>query len=622
MALRGPGVEVVLSAYADDVLLMFTDPADLARMRECQAVYSAASSARINWAKCSGLLVGQWRMDDLPEELRPFTWSRTNLLYLGVHLCPAEESWPANWQELEEKVSARLRRWTGLLRVLSYRARVLVINQLITSMLWYRLVTLTPPPDFVLNIQRTVVRFFWDNRLHWIPVEVLKLPIGEGGQALVCVRTQVATFRLQTLQRYLYVEPPPKWRALATYFFRQVNGLNYDVQLLYIGPVQGLRPSLQALPVFYRDLLKVWNTVATRRSSPPSGAAAIFREPLLGNPLLHQCHFTWLTRRRAADAGVTRIGDVLGGGGVGWMTPHELAERAGVDVRRAAEAIQDLRTVVLGPAATNCLEVAQLCGGLPSRLTPDRTEFHIGPKPAPPPPGQVPHNLSRLAGMPSVPFKTARRDFLYGLLLHTLHFRFLARRPDSRWRALLPPGGGGPQWRSFYGGISPQYLGDLGWRLVHAAVPYNRRLSWFTDSQATCHFCNLEESVDHVYLDCFRLHSLFCYLKNLLLKFCLHFSPTLLIHGHPVRRGAGRAEDHLVNLLLDLARYAINRSRQRATEGVIRPDCVPLFRGYVRGRVSLEKEHAESSGELHAFRARWAPQGLEVVIDPFNHLLV
>jgi len=104
-----------------------------------------------NWAKCSGLLVGQWRMDTLPEELRPFTWSRTSLLYLGVHLCPAEESWPANWQELEAKVTAHLNRWTGLLRVLSHRARVLVINQLITSMLWYRLVTLTP--DFVTKIQ-------------------------------------------------------------------------------------------------------------------------------------------------------------------------------------------------------------------------------------------------------------------------------------------------------------------------------------------------------------------------------------------------------------------------------------------------------------------------------------
>ncbi|XP_072896886.1 von Willebrand factor A domain-containing protein 7-like [Hemitrygon akajei] len=57
LVLREPDMGVVLSAYADDVLLMMTDPNDLRRMRECQEVFSAASSARINWAKCSGLLV-------------------------------------------------------------------------------------------------------------------------------------------------------------------------------------------------------------------------------------------------------------------------------------------------------------------------------------------------------------------------------------------------------------------------------------------------------------------------------------------------------------------------------------------------------------------------------------
>jgi len=133
-----------------------------------------------------------------------------------------------------------------------------------------------------------------------------------------------------------------------------VHGLNYDVQLQYID-LQGLRPSLQMLPVFYQDLLKVWSTVASRRSSPPSGVVALVSEPLLRNPLLQQFNFRWLTERRAADAGVTRIGDMLGGGRVGWMTPHELAERARVGVHHAAEAIQDLRTVMLGPVGTRCL---------------------------------------------------------------------------------------------------------------------------------------------------------------------------------------------------------------------------------------------------------------------------
>ncbi|CAM2114732.1 unnamed protein product [Caretta caretta] len=56
LALREPELWLVLSAYADDVFLMVQDPGDLARVEACQAVYSAASSVRVNWVKSSGLV--------------------------------------------------------------------------------------------------------------------------------------------------------------------------------------------------------------------------------------------------------------------------------------------------------------------------------------------------------------------------------------------------------------------------------------------------------------------------------------------------------------------------------------------------------------------------------------
>ncbi|CAM2100967.1 unnamed protein product [Caretta caretta] len=61
LVLREPELRLVLSAYADDVLLVVQDPGDLARVEACQAIYSAASSARVNWVKSSGL-VWDWRL--------------------------------------------------------------------------------------------------------------------------------------------------------------------------------------------------------------------------------------------------------------------------------------------------------------------------------------------------------------------------------------------------------------------------------------------------------------------------------------------------------------------------------------------------------------------------------
>ncbi|CAM4571413.1 unnamed protein product, partial [Caretta caretta] len=61
LVLREPELRLVLSAYADDVLLVVQDPGDLAQVEACQAIYSAASSARVSWVKSSGLAVGDWR---------------------------------------------------------------------------------------------------------------------------------------------------------------------------------------------------------------------------------------------------------------------------------------------------------------------------------------------------------------------------------------------------------------------------------------------------------------------------------------------------------------------------------------------------------------------------------
>ncbi|CAM2103873.1 unnamed protein product [Caretta caretta] len=65
LVLREPELRLVLSAYADGVLLMVQDPGDLVRVEACQAIYSAASSARINWVKNSALVDTASEMEEL-----------------------------------------------------------------------------------------------------------------------------------------------------------------------------------------------------------------------------------------------------------------------------------------------------------------------------------------------------------------------------------------------------------------------------------------------------------------------------------------------------------------------------------------------------------------------------
>ncbi|CAM2106154.1 unnamed protein product [Caretta caretta] len=109
LVLREPELRLVLSAYTDDVLLMVQDLGDLTPVEACQAIYSAASSARVNWVKSSGLAVGDWgQVSSLPPALQTIRWSAGPLLYLGVYLSATHPSLPENWQYLEGGVIERL----------------------------------------------------------------------------------------------------------------------------------------------------------------------------------------------------------------------------------------------------------------------------------------------------------------------------------------------------------------------------------------------------------------------------------------------------------------------------------------------------------------------------------
>ncbi|CAM2110706.1 unnamed protein product [Caretta caretta] len=95
LVLREPELRLVLLAYADDVLLVVQDPGDLARVEACQAIYSAASSARVNWVKSSGLAVGDWRQAH-SSAVRPAPFSDHHLVMIMVSL-RAERLGPAYW---------------------------------------------------------------------------------------------------------------------------------------------------------------------------------------------------------------------------------------------------------------------------------------------------------------------------------------------------------------------------------------------------------------------------------------------------------------------------------------------------------------------------------------------
>lgn len=173
--------------------------------------FGLISSAKVNWSKSDALVCGKWDRG-LPNLPGGLSWKRDGIKYLGVYL--------GNESMLQKK-------WKWLLPKMSFRGRVIVINNLVASMLWHRLICIDPPTGLLEKIQAIIVDLFW-NGFHWMAQSVLFLPTEKGGQGLIHLASRRAAFRLLFIQRYLTGPVDLVWRKIADIVFNQVSGLNLN----------------------------------------------------------------------------------------------------------------------------------------------------------------------------------------------------------------------------------------------------------------------------------------------------------------------------------------------------------------------------------------------------------
>ena len=134
-------------------------------------------------------------------------------MFLGVYLGTVGYM-DKNWEGMEEKIADLFQRWRWILPQLSYRGRMLVVNNLAASMLWHRAFVVDPPVSLLCSLQKTFVNVFWDG-YHWLAPGVLCLPVAEGGQGLIHLASKVASLRLQTVQCLLHAPDGVLWDSFA-----------------------------------------------------------------------------------------------------------------------------------------------------------------------------------------------------------------------------------------------------------------------------------------------------------------------------------------------------------------------------------------------------------------------
>ena len=313
-----PSVKVL--AYADDLCVIVNTQSDIAALTNAIQNFNLASSATVNWRKSRALCLGPSELFIPPPLPNALQWRHDGVKHLGVFLGNVTFSLK-NWDQMVDQISHTLNCWKRLSSLLSYRGRVLIINNLAASNLWHRMIALQPPKSLILNLQRILVNCFW-NGMHRLRADLLSVPLEKGGQGLVDITSKILSFRLTTLRQLLYKEVL-SWRPLASCLLLQAGKLKCGLELVLLD-LQRVDTSL--LPSFYQSLLNASQCLLPVRNKDSYKFSNFMREPVFYNSLFHHDFQSRSLIQSFIESGFFLVEDFVNHTSSEWQTPYQILE--------------------------------------------------------------------------------------------------------------------------------------------------------------------------------------------------------------------------------------------------------------------------------------------------------
>ena len=179
-------------------------------------------------SKSKGLWLGSWAgHSDLPVSL---DWSSAKIKVLGVLIGPGNLD-EDNWRPRITAVANTLSSWRQ--RILSFQGRVLVINALALSRVWYVASLVHMPPWVHGELVRLVFGFFWKGKKDRVARAVVVQAPSVGGFSVVDVKLKVQSLLVQWVRRFTLASSC--WSALMVFWFHSVfNSTPVEVFLVLL----------------------------------------------------------------------------------------------------------------------------------------------------------------------------------------------------------------------------------------------------------------------------------------------------------------------------------------------------------------------------------------------------
>ena len=595
LVLKDCSKKYILSAYADDLIILVKNKEEIEKLKETVKDFGTLSSAKVNWDKSEALAVGRWR-EGLPNLPGGMKWKKDGIKYLGVYV-GNDTFIQKNWEGILEKVEGRLNKWKWLKPQMSFKGRVLIINNLVASALWHRLACMEPPSGLIKKVQSILVDFFWD-KLHWVPQSVLFLPKEEGGQGLIHIESRIAAFRVQFAQRYLIGPNDLVWREAASIILRQTAGLGLDSSLFLMN-CTGL--NLCGLPPFYQAVIKAWNCFKWRAIEPTCSLYWLLEEPLINKARFDiQDNSTPGLNKMLCTSGAVKLKNIVDIAGPDLSNTQGLASFLGLKSLRQTRNMLNLwfkrlteEEVLMLKDYSEGVECPDKGDPFPDLGYELDLEGVSGP-------------LLNTNDCEMVDLYSAKGKMIYKSCVKALNKNKLNGRIDTVWRHKMEADSEvKPVWRVLYKPPIRKRTGDLQWRILHGAIAVNGFISMINPTVSSkCPFCEHKETIFHCFYDCKRLCDLFNKMENVFIWFGEKWSKKAFIMGAGYRKN-DCMKWQLLNFVVGEAKMAIYTSRKNKVEGKTGQDALPIFISMVKARIWIDFHFFKGMNNIDEFIEKW-----------------
>ncbi len=157
------------------------------------------------------------------------------------------------WEEIVGGIERRLNFWK--LRTLSLKGKVLILNVLMVSKLWYVLYVTAMPMWVEKRMKKCFFDFLWNGKPPRTAYNTLTGEAGKGGMGLIDVEQRKNSLRVKIIKKYLDEGSKTAWKKTMRHFLNKCGNFNLGDNILWMKTKNWM---VEGLPDFYKELMSAW----------------------------------------------------------------------------------------------------------------------------------------------------------------------------------------------------------------------------------------------------------------------------------------------------------------------------------------------------------------------------